>query len=64
MISCIVTTCGGIEEDFMKLFANHYMGDFNLEGKKLREQGLNRIGNLIVPNNNYSLLEEWFVKLV
>jgi deoxyhypusine synthase len=64
MVSAIVTTCGGIEEDFMKLFADHYMGDYELEGKKLREQGLNRIGNLIVPNNNYSLLESWFVKLV
>jgi deoxyhypusine synthase len=64
MVSCIVTTCGGIEEDFMKLFADHYMGDFELEGEKLRKQGLNRIGNLIVPNHNYSLLEAWFVKLV
>lgn len=48
----------------MKLFADHYMGDFELEGEKLRKQGLNRIGNLIVPNHNYSLLEAWFVKLV
>lgn len=64
MISCIVTTCGGIEEDFMKLLANHYIGDFALDGEKLRAKGLNRIGNLIVPNNNYSLLESWFLELV
>lgn len=64
MISCIVTTCGGIEEDFMKLLANHYIGDFALDGEKLRGKGLNRIGNLIVPNNNYSLLESWFLELV
>jgi deoxyhypusine synthase len=37
MISCIVTTTGGIEEDFMKLFANHYIGDFALDGKTLRD---------------------------
>ena len=64
MVSCIVTTCGGIEEDIMKLLADHYIGDFALDGKKLREQGLNRIGNLIVPNNNYSLLEACFLPLV
>ena len=64
MISCIVTTCGGIEEDFMKLFADHYIGDFALDGKTLRDKGLNRIGNLIVPNNNYALLESWFKELV
>lgn len=64
MITAIVTTTGGIEEDFMKLMANHYMGDFALDGKTLRDQGLNRIGNLIVPNNNYALLEAWFKDLV
>jgi deoxyhypusine synthase len=28
MIDCIVTTCGGIEEDFMKCLAPMYIGDF------------------------------------
>jgi len=64
MISCIVTTCGGIEEDIMKLLAHHYIGDFHLKGEDLRKQGLNRIGNLIVPNNNYTLFESWFQPLV
>jgi len=36
MVTCIVTTCGGIEEDIMKLLAHHYMGDFALDGKTLR----------------------------
>lgn len=40
------------------------MGDFNLKGATLRDQGVNRIGNLIVPNNNYELLEHWFKPLV
>mmetsp|Transcript_5589 Transcript_5589/g.9607 ORF Transcript_5589/g.9607 Transcript_5589/m.9607 type:complete len:86 (-) Transcript_5589:616-873(-) len=64
MVSLIVTTTGGVEEDIMKLFAHHYIGDYSLQGESLRKQGLNRIGNLIVPNNNYSLLEAWFLPLV
>lgn len=64
MVSAIVTTTGGIEEDIMKTMAPTYIGDFALRGKDLREQGINRIGNLIVPNNNYSLLESWFLPLV
>ena len=52
MIDCIVTTCGGIEEDFIKCLAPFYLGDFALKGKDLREKGLNRIGNLLVPNEN------------
>lgn len=64
MVSAIVTTTGGIEEDIMKTMAPTYIGDFALRGKDLREAGVNRIGNLIIPNNNYSLLEAWFLPLV
>eukprot|EP00946_MAST-07B_sp_MAST-7B-sp1_P003860 g3860.t1 len=64
MIDVIVTTGGGIEEDFMKCFAPHYMGDFALEGKKMRMRGMNRIGNLIVPNKNYTLFEDFLQPLL
>ena len=36
MIDASVTTCGGIEEDFMKVFAPHYVGDFYLKGRDMR----------------------------
>lgn len=58
LISAIVTTGGGIEEDIMKCYNPHYMGDFELRGKELRLKGQNRIGNLIVPNNNYCAFED------
>ena len=64
MVSAIVQTCGGIEEDFMKLFTNFYLGDWTLDGKSLREQALNRTGNMIVPNHNYTVFEEWFKPLL
>jgi deoxyhypusine synthase len=64
MVSCLVTTTGAIEEDIMKCLAPTYMGDFHLSGKDLRNQGLNRIGNLIVPNQNYCKLEAWFMPLL
>ena len=37
----------------------HYMGDFGLKGAELRAKGINRIGNLLVPNRNYCLFEDW-----
>lgn len=64
MVSCIVTTGGGIEEDFIKCMAPTYLGDFNLDGKALREKGLNRIGNLLVPNNNYCKFEDWIIPIL
>jgi len=59
-VSCLVTTAGGVEEDMLKCLAPHYMGDFALKGAELRKKGINRIGNLLVPNRNYCLFEDWF----
>ncbi|XP_076663932.1 deoxyhypusine synthase isoform X2 [Andrena cerasifolii] len=59
MVDCVVATAGGVEEDLIKCLAPTYVGDFHLEGKHLRERGINRIGNLLVPNNNYCLFEDW-----
>lgn len=39
-------------------------GDFALKGKGLRDQGMNRIGNLLVPNDNYCKFEEWIVPIL
>jgi deoxyhypusine synthase len=61
MVDVIVTSAGGIEEDFIKCLANMYHGDFNIPGPELRRKGVNRIGNLLVPNENYLKFEEWIM---
>lgn len=65
-VDVIVTTAGGIEEDFIKCLAPTYMSPegFAADGKKLRSQGLNRIGNLLVPNSNYCAFEDWVVPIL
>ena len=40
LIDVIVTTAGGIEEDIIKCLGPFKIGDFNLEGKKLRNMGI------------------------
>eukprot|EP01083_Nonionella_stella_P028339 78041_1 len=64
MVDYIVTTGGGIEEDFMKCFKPHYMGSFESNGRDLRMKGHNRIGNLIVPNDNYCDFENWLTPIL
>jgi hypothetical protein len=32
---------------------SYAIGDFALDGRSLRLKGINRIGNLLVPNDNY-----------
>ncbi|CAJ0915706.1 17546_t:CDS:2 [Entrophospora sp. SA101] len=41
-----------------------YIGDFHLPGKELRKNGLNRIGNLVVPNDNYCKFEDWVTPIL
>ncbi|CAE6449525.1 unnamed protein product [Rhizoctonia solani] len=63
-VSAIVTTAGGIEEDFIKCLSPSYLGDFYLDGADLRRKGMNRIGNLIVPNDNYCKFEDWVTPIL
>lgn len=62
-VDVVVTTAGGIEEDLIKCLASTYKGDFNLPGATLRSKGLNRIGNLLVPNENYCKFEDWVIPI-
>lgn len=63
MVDVVVTTAGGVEEDLIKCLAPTYKGDFSLPGALLRSKGLNRIGNLLVPNENYCKFEDWIIPI-
>ncbi|KAI9671177.1 MAG: Deoxyhypusine synthase [Caeruleum heppii] len=63
-VSAIVTTAGGIEEDLIKCLGPTYHSSFAADGATLRDQGMNRIGNLIVPNANYCAFEDWVVPIL
>ena len=63
-VDAIVTTAGGVEEDLIKCLAPTYIGDFSLDGRTLRQKGINRIGNLLVPNDNYCKFEDWVMPIL
>ncbi len=60
-VNVLITTAGGVEEDIIKCLKPFILGDFKLDGKKLRENGINRIGNIIVPNNRYIEFEKLMI---
>uniref|UniRef100_A0A5F8GJG7 Deoxyhypusine synthase n=1 Tax=Monodelphis domestica TaxID=13616 RepID=A0A5F8GJG7_MONDO len=64
MVDDLVTTAGVIEEDLIKCLASKYLGEFSLKGKDLRQNGINRIGNLLVPNDNYCKFEDWLMPIL
>lgn len=59
-----MTTAGGVEEDFIKCLGNTYLGSFDQPGAALRAKGMNRIGNLLVPNDNYCHFEDWVMPIL
>ncbi|VDM29564.1 unnamed protein product, partial [Toxocara canis] len=64
LVDCLVTSAGGVEEDLIKCLAPSYLGSFELDGAKLRRDGLNRAGNVLIPNNNYCLFEDWLMPIL
>ena len=66
LVDCVVTTAGGIEEDLMKCMEPHRVADCCglALGSQLRRQGVNRIGNLLVPNHNYCRFQDWLMPLL
>ena len=59
MVDIIVTTAGGVEEDIIKCIDPFILGSFEADGKKLREKGINRTGNIFVPNSRYCRFEDF-----
>ena len=57
-VDVLVTTAGGIEEDFIKCLKPFRLGSFTVPGRQLYEHGINRIGNVFVPNENYAYFEK------
>lgn len=63
-VHALVTTAGGVEEDIIKCLGQTYLADFHLDGAELRKKGMNRIGNLVVPNDNYCKFEDWVMPIL
>lgn len=62
-VDVLVTMTRGVEEDMIECLAPTYTGEFSLPGAQLRLNGLNRIGNLLVPNDNYCKFEDWIIPI-
>ena len=60
----LITTVGSIEEDIMKTFGDFQMYDGRVSDAELREKGLNRIYNILVPNELYGKFEDFMEKFL
>ncbi|MEK6899729.1 MAG: deoxyhypusine synthase [Nanoarchaeota archaeon] len=58
-VEVLVTSAGGIEEDIIKCLKPFVVGNFDAPGAILFEKGVNRTGNIFVPNDRFSLFDDF-----
>ena len=63
-IDAIVTTSGTIDEDLIRSKMPYLQGSFEAEDENLGERGINRMGNVFVPNDRYEFLEKISGKII
>jgi deoxyhypusine synthase len=58
LVDVIITTCGTLDHDIARVWKNYYHGDFQMDDLELHKKGMYRLGNIIIPTENYgSILE-------
>ena len=54
-----ITTCGALDHDIAKHFAKYHEGSFSMDDCELMNQGVHRLGNVLVPLDSYGpIIEE------
>jgi len=58
LVDVVVTTCGTLDHDVARSWKDYYRGSFVMSDSKLRKKNINRLGNVLVPNESYGLIIE------
>ncbi len=58
LVDVVVTTCGTADHDLARVWRPYYHGDFEMDDVALHRLGINRLGNVLVPNESYGIILE------
>jgi len=58
MFDVVITTCGALDHDIARTFDKYYAGDFRMDDTMLLRRNIHRLGNVLVPMENYGPLVE------
>jgi len=58
LFDVVITTCGTLDHDLARIWKKYYHGEFELDDAVLRDRGINRLGNVLVPNESYGIVLE------
>ena len=58
LVDVVVTTCGTVDHDVARSWKDYYRGSFVMNDARLHRENVNRLGNVLVPNESYGLIIE------
>lgn len=58
LVDVIITTTGTLDHDLARIWRDYYHGHFLMDDRELHKRGINRLGNIIIPNENYGIILE------
>jgi deoxyhypusine synthase len=65
LVDIIITTCGTLDHDVARCWKDYYKGSFMMNDSKLHQEGLNRLGNVLIPNDSYgTIIEQKIISLL
>ncbi len=54
----VITTCGTLDHDLARVWRDYYHGYFEADDRELHKRGVNREGNIFIPNESYGIILE------
>ncbi len=58
LVDVVITTCGTADHDLARVWQPYYHGEFEMDDVALHRLGVNRLGNVLVPNESYGIVLE------
>ncbi|HUU06923.1 MAG TPA: deoxyhypusine synthase [Thermoplasmata archaeon] len=58
LVDVVITTCGTLDHDLARVWRKYYHGDFMMDDAELYKAGINRLGNILIPNESYGTILE------
>jgi deoxyhypusine synthase len=58
LFDVVITTAGTLDHDLARIWEDYYHGSFSADDKELHKKGINRLGNIFIPNESYGIILE------
>jgi len=58
LFDAVITTAGTLDHDLARIWENYYHGSFMADDRELHKEGVNRLGNIFIPNECYGKILE------